>query len=1209
MVNDLELKREAFYFAVEQITCLKNYIAGVALNPHQKRVLYHMVISYVKLHLREEGQKEIVVLLTSDTEKTAPSEDEYLNRFCPSVVQVIEQYHLDSTLLSDAEFSLEDMACHYMGVCEPSEKERHSIQATLDQERNNFLTASRAIFKRRYENTDKQNRITCVKNYIENIERHFIVWAESSHLTGLDQKNTWVDLKHFNLSDLDFRGHILQQIDFSASRLDGSCLQATGISASQLAKAIGFTRTIGLPTDLIQQAQTILYNSWGKRIKERMLKLDSLNEEIARLDASLDNQSFSFLRLKKFECLNELQARLKMHASAQKMESQLLEDLTSEQRLSVESMLTITDEKEKSLKLVLSDRLYKVQLLLLPQYLAVLQELVQNKDFSEILNKFNEIYSLLVSVEEADIIKPQYFDEVNRISQLILDLQLDCIRAMFLRALENGEDSEKTLTMVGQALEQFCTIMATISNRMSSPQLIAKMHLIHQDYTRYYVEAKIKAGDCQGAEKRIEEIFGENKKLHYSAENEAPFIHLKHALKLNLIEKYIELGDFSTAQEKMENLLNECKQKIHVLNMAGRTVFANSQFWQGIVFIKNTVCLDSEQIKALSQEQQQQYHELFFETVRTGDLEKVKQDIEKFSWQVNIRNEAGYTAIITACWYGHEDIAKHIFLMGGEIVEIERFEESINPLDALIGDRYKQEPSRYKPIITWLVKNGLELTPDNALALNDSALFISSLKLLEYDIDKKDKLRSLLMRAIDEGADTVVKAIVEHQRECVKSFPKVKHKFFSFLEDNATKKWKELPLLHRACAAGQVQVVNILLLLNEDLITEDSKANRRSALLYLIEVFNQRYPRLGEDFTEFKLLYERWCFIARLLCVEGVQHTLYSWLVLHDDIEEVKRYLNPKNINLPCDAMGNTALHIAIRTRNLILAQWLIKEKATLDVMNSNKELPLYNACYYGDVALVKLLLEAGASVDGPRHLNRGLLGLGKQTPLLQAVSCKKNEVVELLCLHGANIEEKYNNGNTPLHMAIRNQDIKNVQILLRYGANSLALNQQQKSALQAAVAIKNISIIISLVDAYLKQCPDPKKDETIKWIAAELENGEIRQRFYEALIAWEDGFGKESYIQTNSVIQTAPRLAEATTSALITSSSSLFSPIRYRNIASHHEIVHHLSTSFYDEKKEQEVIIFEPIISDGEDQQEELLPPEPSEPISYALSSPRKRG
>jgi ankyrin repeat protein len=709
--------------------------------------------------------------------------------------------------------------------------------------------------------------------------------------------------------------------------------------------------------------------------------------------------------------------------------------------------------------------------------------------------------------------------------------------------------------------------------------------------------------------------------LPYSAGDETPFIDVKNALKLNLIEKYIELGELVAAQERIEKLVNECIENNCTLNLAGRTILANSQLWQGIIFRKDVICLDADQIKSLSMEQQQQYHTLFFETVKSGDLEQVKQGMQKFSWQVNIKNEAGYTPIITACWYGYEDIAKHLFAQGGDIVKIERFGEIVNPLDGLVRNRYKEEPDRYKSIIVWLVENDLELTPNNALSLKDRDLFLNSLKILEYDIQRKDKLKSLLITAIEEGEDIVVRAIAEHQTECLKSFPKEKHKkkFFSFLEDSTTRK-KDLPLLHRACEAAHFQVVNTLLCLDEDL-SADSKANKRAALIYLTEVFNQKYPAVDKD------LYERWRLIAQLLCGQGAQHTLYSWLIFHDNIEEAPQYLNQKNIHLPCDAMGNTPLHIAIRTRNLILADWLIKEKAVLEVVNSNKELPLYIACCQGDAALVKLLLEAGASVDGPRRelteaerkqltdlsatfiemqdfLSRKPLCLEKKTPLQQAVYCKKNEVVELLCLHGANVKENYN-GETPLHLAIENKDVKSVQILLRYGANSLAPHHQKESALRAAVTIKHIPIIILLVDSYLNQYPDGiNKDETIKWIATELGAGEIRQRFYDALIAWANDFGKEGSIQPTSVIQTAPRLPEATTSALTSSSSSLFSPMRYRNIAPHHQIVYHLSTNFYDEEGKDSIIL-DSIGSDYEDQPE-LLPPEP---MFYDPPSPQKRG
>jgi hypothetical protein len=499
MINNLELKRESFYLVVRQLTCLKNYIAGASLKPEEKRVSYFILVSCLKSYAKEE--KALAMLMNSVKEDAGISDDA-IDTLLAGLIQEMEKYNLDSVLLSETEFALEDAACQYIALSGLPEKERCSVKATLAQERINFLAASRAILKKRYEIAGIQNRMACVKDYIENIQRHFAVWAENSLLTGVDPDNIAIDLKHFDLSNIDFRGNRLQQIDLSDSRLEGCCLQATGISAAQLAKTIGFTRTIGLPINVIQQAQAILYSGWQERIKERILRLDNLNEEMARLDASLDNEKFLFLILKKYECLKELQARARMHASAEEIESPVLEDLTAEQRLSIESMLAITQEKGKTIRRALSDGIGKAKLFLLPQYLTTFQELMQKKNFVEILNKLNEIFPLLATEKEDDIIQSPYFNEVNNLRLRILNLALDCIQAMLLRLLENAEDSEKILTMVGNVLEQFHAIVATVDKEISSPQLIVKMHITQQCYIRHYVESKIKAGNLPEAEKR-----------------------------------------------------------------------------------------------------------------------------------------------------------------------------------------------------------------------------------------------------------------------------------------------------------------------------------------------------------------------------------------------------------------------------------------------------------------------------------------------------------------------------------------------------------------------------------------------------------------------------------------------------------------------------------------------------------------------------------
>lgn len=93
---------------------------------------------------------------------------------------------------------------------------------------------------------------------------------------------------------------------------------------------------------------------------------------------------------------------------------------------------------------------------------------------------------------------------------------------------------------------------------------------------------------------------------------------------------------------------------------------------------------------------------------------------------------------------------------------------------------------------------------------------------------------------------------------------------------------------------------------------------------------------------------------------------------------------------------------------------------------------------------MVKLFLEHGANVDGKN--NNG------ETPLYCAVESKNYRIVEFLLKKGANVNEKRNDGRTALHAAIETEDTNMIHILLEYEADINAKDDEGKSSLSLAI-------------------------------------------------------------------------------------------------------------------------------------------------------------
>ncbi|HVF37827.1 MAG TPA: ankyrin repeat domain-containing protein [Sphingomicrobium sp.] len=92
---------------------------------------------------------------------------------------------------------------------------------------------------------------------------------------------------------------------------------------------------------------------------------------------------------------------------------------------------------------------------------------------------------------------------------------------------------------------------------------------------------------------------------------------------------------------------------------------------------------------------------------------------------------------------------------------------------------------------------------------------------------------------------------------------------------------------------------------------------------------------------------------------------------------------------------GNTALHIAVRNRELNWVGFLLKNKADPDIGDSKGDTPLILAARIGFSEAASYLIRLGAKVDAANK--RG------ETALIVGVQQKRLQLVELLLKSGAN--------------------------------------------------------------------------------------------------------------------------------------------------------------------------------------------------------------
>ena len=138
-------------------------------------------------------------------------------------------------------------------------------------------------------------------------------------------------------------------------------------------------------------------------------------------------------------------------------------------------------------------------------------------------------------------------------------------------------------------------------------------------------------------------------------------------------------------------------------------------------------------------------------------------------------------------------------------------------------------------------------------------------------------------------------------------------------------------------------------------------------------------------------------------------------------------------------------LHEAVSQGDTVKALQFIRSGANVNELDANGSSPLMTACRWGNIAMVRLLLNNGAKADEPRSVKG-------RTPLM--ISCAYYggiTITKLLVDKGANINAAAKDGTTALMLAAGNVKLDVVEYLLSKGANATAKDSNGLIALDHA--------------------------------------------------------------------------------------------------------------------------------------------------------------
>jgi len=169
------------------------------------------------------------------------------------------------------------------------------------------------------------------------------------------------------------------------------------------------------------------------------------------------------------------------------------------------------------------------------------------------------------------------------------------------------------------------------------------------------------------------------------------------------------------------------------------------------------------------------------------------------------------------------------------------------------------------------------------------------------------------------------------------------------------------------------------------------------------------------------------------------------------------------------DPDGRTPLSCATSFEMLSNVKSLLDNGATIqnaqefDFYEARHLHPAFIAIYTGNVEMIKLLSQYKGVLTQITNDGRSLLHAA-------AGEEDNPEIIQFLLNNTTlNINAKTNHGNTPLHLAVINQNLKNVKLLLEKGADPHIENNVGQSAMRIAFD-HNLSDIIELLRPYYER-------------------------------------------------------------------------------------------------------------------------------------------
>ncbi|MCF6366168.1 MAG: ankyrin repeat domain-containing protein [Bacteroidales bacterium] len=438
------------------------------------------------------------------------------------------------------------------------------------------------------------------------------------------------------------------------------------------------------------------------------------------------------------------------------------------------------------------------------------------------------------------------------------------------------------------------------------------------------------------------------------------------------------------------------------------------------------------------------------------NFEMVKLLVEKGT-DINKKDYLDYLPIFYACRdkEKNKDIIKYLIDKGVNINTENREEKTI--LHILCSFEYDYAENSYSDIetIKLIIKKGIDIESvdnENKTALHYAAENTEATEALEYLLKKganqkisdnngktpfyyaiKSRNNKAVKLFIEHGADINTKDLSDNTllHTAVRnnnSFDLVKLLLKKGLDINAENSSSETPL-HLASNYKDINTIKLLL-------EKGAEINARST--------NNSTPLINavkrNNFEIVKILAEADADIN----VKRYYSGNATEIAVKNNYSNIAKYLINKNADL-----SNINLIEPIRNNNLGIVKLLILKGVDVNKPDENKNVPIIIASSEGNKEIIELLIKAGANLNVADN--------NYKSPVLAAIINEKLDIVKLLIENGANVKLR-NSATTPLHYAAKYKDgYETVKILIENGANINAIDENYKTPLHYALRNENI--------------------------------------------------------------------------------------------------------------------------------------------------------